>query len=61
MNNQVFVAFCVGGLCGIVIGIMFAAIAIAIQNRIEGKEDIYESDNNNSDYMPDYSNNMLDK
>lgn len=38
MSNQVFVAFCVGGLCGIVLGIMIAGILAAIANSIERKE-----------------------
>ena len=38
MSNQVFVTFCVGGLCGIVFGIMIAAILAAIANKIESEE-----------------------
>lgn len=39
MSNQIFVAFCVGGLCGMVLGIMFAAIFAALVNNIEKEED----------------------
>lgn len=36
MSNQIFVAFCVGALVGIVIGIFITAVYIALMNRIEG-------------------------